>query len=168
MKKFVFLLFVFLVVPHKASIYPYVAPVVNECRVTLFVNDVTEIDIVTSILYAESAGEYHPQDDSQKAILDVVSNRMASPKFPNSPLGVLLQKGQFDGKWVKGFKHKDSVRYNHLKCVVEEWYASCHPISVLDFGYCYYYNPRTSTDTTFVSWANTRSGMVIKSHRFFK
>lgn len=147
-----------------SCVYDYDAGKV--CNHVIFENDLTEVDIITSIVYAESAGEY--SNNAQNAILDVISNRISSKHYPNSPLGVVLQRGQFDGKWQHGYKYRNTKRYTQIKNIVVEWYAGCYPITVLDFGYCWYYNPKTSTDKKFVAWAQTRPSVIIGNHRFFK
>lgn len=138
----------------------------DECWHVMFVNDVTEVDIITSVVYAESAGEYY--EHAQDAILDVISNRMSSNYFPNSPLGVVLQKRQFDGKWESGYKYHNTERYDTIKQMVIDWYNSKYKNRVLGSDYCWYYNPKTSTNNRFVNWANTRNGVIIGNHRFFK
>ena len=65
-----------------------------------------EIDLICKIVYAESRGE---SDLGQKAVANVVINRVKSGKFAKSVEGVIFQKGQFSPAGRGGFRN---IRYD--------------------------------------------------------
>lgn len=58
--------------------------------------DRKEITCMALAIYFESRSE---PERGQRAVGNVVMNRAKNPRFPNSPCGVLFQKGQF--KFIK-------------------------------------------------------------------
>ena len=74
-----------------------------------------EIDLLAKIVWVESRGE----SEGQKAVVEVILNRIASEKFPNTLYEVLSQKKPTQ---FASWKHRDSAR------PTEKEYASIYSV----------------------------------------
>jgi len=75
-----------------------------------------EIDLLAKIVWVESRGE---SEEGQKAVVEVILNRIASEKFPNTLYEVLSQKNPTQ---FASWKHRDSAR------PTEKEYASIYSV----------------------------------------
>lgn len=75
-----------------------------------------EIDLLAKIVWVESRGE---SEEGQKAVVEVIFNRIASEKFPNTLYDVLSQKNPTQ---FASWKHRDSAR------PTEKEYASIYSV----------------------------------------
>ena len=75
-----------------------------------------EIDLLAKIVWVESRGE---SEEGQKAVVEVILNRIASEKFPNTLYDVLSQKNPTQ---FASWKHRDSAR------PTEKEYASIYSV----------------------------------------
>ena len=75
-----------------------------------------EIDLLAKIVWVESRGE---SVEGQKAVVEVILNRIASEKFPNTLYEVLSQKNPTQ---FASWKHRDSAR------PTEKEYASIYSV----------------------------------------
>jgi len=75
-----------------------------------------EIDLLAKIVWVESRGE---SQEGQKAVVEVILNRIASEKFPNTLYEVLSQKNPTQ---FASWKHRDSAR------PTEKEYASIYSV----------------------------------------
>lgn len=75
-----------------------------------------EIDLLAKIVWVESRGE---SEEGQRAVVEVIFNRIASDKFPNTLYDVLSQKNPTQ---FASWKHRDSAR------PTEKEYASIYSV----------------------------------------
>lgn len=71
-----------------------------------------EVELLTRIVYAESRGE---SDLGQKAVANVVLNRVESKKFPNTIHGVVYQRSQFQptsSSWFATMRADERTKRN--------------------------------------------------------
>lgn len=69
----------------------------------------SEAKLLAQIVYLEARGE---GNKGEQAVLEVIFNRVASKKFPNTIKGVLSQKNQFS---TYKYRNKAKVRSTELK-----------------------------------------------------
>ena len=71
----------------------------------------SEAKLLAQIVYLEARGE---GNKGEQAVLEVIFNRVASKKFPNTIKGVLSQKNQFS---TYKYRNKAKVRSTELKSI---------------------------------------------------
>lgn len=70
------------------------APVAPERELYSIEPPINDRERLACVIYQEVGGSMHC-DDCRRRVADVVLNRVADPRFPNSIEGVLLQSGQY-------------------------------------------------------------------------
>lgn len=68
-----------------------------------------EIELIAKVVYAEARGEC---DEGQRAVVQVVMNRVHSSSYPNTIIEVVRQKGQF--VIGKTFTKKEIANVEHV------------------------------------------------------
>jgi N-acetylmuramoyl-L-alanine amidase len=112
-----------------------------------------DLRMMANAVYGESRGEPY---EGQVAVAAVILNRVRSPRFPNTPTGVIFQPGAFtavaDGQiWLK--PNPSALRA--VKDAVSGW----DPTN----GCIYYFNPKTATSKWI--WSRPQS-KTIGAHIF--
>jgi spore germination cell wall hydrolase CwlJ-like protein len=94
----------------------------------------------------------------KREVLGVIMSRVLHKKFPNSILGVIYDKGQFDGVGTKYFIYTEET-YK----LVKQWYLEKYVSK-----YLFFYNPCSSTDTRFIRWVYKKypNTFFIDNHLF--
>lgn len=88
-----------------------------------------EIDILLKILWAEANNQCM---DGQRAVLEVIFNRVLAPEWPDTVIGVLSQKGQFATWKMRNRVNYGSMQTDALQLVYEE------PMILPDSRYVYF------------------------------
>jgi N-acetylmuramoyl-L-alanine amidase len=126
---------------------------INEINIDIIeYNKMPDTKYLYKCVYTESRGE--PRD-GQKAIVDVILNRVNSNKFPNTIDSVILQKNQFACN--KRLCVPDSFKLRIDKFVMEYKKSS----------YLYFLNPETATNHKMIRMSEKRKSKQIGNHVFF-
>ena len=90
----------------------------------------SDAKLLAQIVYLEARGE---GDKGERAVIEVVFNRVNSKKFPNSIKKVLSQKGQFS---TYKYRNKAKVRSKELRNIYKVLNGDSHILSkkVVFFG----------------------------------
>lgn len=75
-----------------------------------------EIDLVALVTMAEAEGE---PEEGKRLVIDVILNRVESPRFPNTVEGVIYAKNAFECMW-NGRVNRCYVRDDIRQLVIEE------------------------------------------------
>lgn len=68
--------------------------------------DPIERELMTIVIYQEAGGDLYC-DDCRRRVADVVLNRVADPRFPDTIEGVLTQYAQYGMLWKTGIRWPD-------------------------------------------------------------
>ena len=103
------------VIPEPEIIEPILEVQVEEPEVQLSLTD-AEIDLVALVTMAEAEGE---PDEGKRLVIDVILNRMGSPRFANTINDVIYAKNAFECMW-NGRVNRCYVRDDIRQLVIEE------------------------------------------------
>lgn len=81
----------------------------------------TDLDLLAIVIFQETGGNSHC-DTCRRRVADVVLNRVASSKYPNTIKGVLTQKGQYGRLYYTGIKWPSRATKAGEKKAVERAY----------------------------------------------
>ncbi len=111
-----------------------------------------ETEFLYRCVYTESRGE---PEEGQRAVVEVIMNRVNSERFPNTIDSVVMQKNQF--AYNRKLVVPDSFKMKINKFVME-YKESC---------YLYFLNPKTATNHKMLRMSRKRNSKQIGNHIFF-
>lgn len=88
---------------------------------TVTLGTTTDLDLLAIVIFQETGGNSHC-DTCRRRVADVVLNRVASSKYPNTIKGVLTQKGQYGRLYYTGIKWPSRATKAGEKKAVERAY----------------------------------------------
>lgn len=154
MKRILALITLFTVIlwVHECTRTKHIPPELKETLYNMSQDEVTLSKII--------AAEANPNDIRDNYLVgSVILNRIENNQFPNTLLGVISQRGQFDG--YKYMRYRTSLSDTTAVKLIQGLGRNCDVL--------YFYNPKTATDKQFIRLMRRKHKLITatKKHLFY-